>query len=174
MKNIALVGFMGSGKSTVGQALSKKIGYLFIDLDGRIEEKTGRPIPEIFKEDGEDTFRRVEAVVLKDALAAKKAVISCGGGVVLREENRDALKQKAIVVYLKTEPDELFARVGATGSMRPLLNVEDPRAEIKRLVKEREPLYQGVADAIVSTTGRSVNSIIEAIIKELKAKGLKM
>lgn len=174
MKNIALVGFMGSGKSTVGRALSQKIGYLFIDLDGQIEEKTGRSIPEIFKRDGEDTFRQIEAAALKDVLAAKKVVISCGGGVVLREENRDVLKQKAIVAYLKAETDELFRRVGATGSKRPLLNVEDPKAEIKRLVEEREPLYQSVANMTISTTGETINNIAETIIKELKTRGLKI
>ncbi len=174
MKNIALVGFMGSGKSTVGRALSQKMGYLFIDLDRRIEKSTGRFIPEIFKRDGEDTFRQIEAAVLKDVLAAKKAVVSCGGGIVLREENRDILKQKAIVIYLKAETDELFRRVGATGSKRPLLNVEDPKAEIKRLVEEREPLYQSVANMTINTAGETINNIVETIIKELKTRGLKI
>lgn len=161
---------MGSGKSTIGNIIAKRIGYSYIDVDKRIEEKTGRTISDIFRKDGENTFRRIEAAVLKDVLKSTAAVISCGGGIVIQKENRRLLKQGSLVVYLKAEPEEIYRRVGNTGRERPLLKVDDPQAEINRLLKEREPVYQEVADIVVDTTGRTASEAAELVIKELELR----
>jgi shikimate kinase len=162
---------MGSGKTSVGRVLAKRLGYSFVDTDAFIEDRTGRPIPEIFKSDGEAAFRRIESAALKEVLAGKGKVVSCGGGVVLREENRSELKQRAIVVYLKAGSRELFARVGATGEDRPLLKADNPEAEIQRLLKEREPLYESIADITIDTSGKTILSVVDTIAEELKTKG---
>ncbi|MDI6716045.1 MAG: shikimate kinase [Actinomycetota bacterium] len=170
MLNIALVGPMGSGKTTVGRVLSSQLGYQFIDVDQYVEKKAEKSIPEIFSSDGEDAFRQLESEALVEILQGSAAIISCGGGIVLREENRKALKQKAFVVYLKAEPSELFVRVGNTADKRPLLNVSNPKVEIDRLLKEREPLYQDVADLVVDTTGKNLDEVVESIIEVVEAR----
>lgn len=174
MKNIALIGFMGSGKSTVGKVLSKRLGYSYTDTDKLIERRTRKTIPEIFEDDGEDKFRQIESAILDEALAQSEAVVSCGGGIVKLERNRTMLKEKAIVVYLKTDPKEVFLRVGRSGHTRPLLNANDPEAEINRLLKEREPLYKEVADKVVDTTGKSLEEVVDLILEALEAEGLKV
>jgi shikimate kinase len=170
LKNLALIGFMGSGKTTVGMILSKRLKYSFIDVDRRIEESAGRTIPNIFAKEGESAFRNLETAELAKALKSSGAVISCGGGAVLRQENREALKRSALVIYLKAGPDEIFSRVGNTGDKRPLLQVKDPKKEIERLLTEREPLYIRTADIIIDTAGKSANAVAKQIMEELKAK----
>jgi len=172
LKNIVLIGFMGSGKSTVGKVLSKRLGYSYTDTDTLIEKRTGKTIPEIFEADGEDKFRRIESAILDEVLAQNRAVVSCGGGIVKSERNRSMLKERSVVVYLKTGPEEIFNRVGKSGHKRPLLNVDNPEAEINRLLKEREPLYEEVADVIVDTTGKSLEEVADLILEALEAKRL--
>ena len=170
MINVALIGFMGSGKTSVGHVLAKRLGYSFVDTDMFIEKRTGRSIPEIFKNDGEEAFRRIESAALKEVLAGKGKVVACGGGIALREENRLELKQRAVVVYLKAGTQELFKRVGDTGEQRPLLNVEDPEAEIGRLLKQREPQYESIADIAIDTSGKTIRSVVDCIMEALKNK----
>jgi len=174
LRNVALIGFMGSGKSTVGKILSKRLGYSYKDTDKLIEKRTGKTIPKIFEDDGEDRFRQIESAILDEVLGQNETVASCGGGVVRLERNRAMLKERSFVVYLKTDPKEVFLRVGRSGHKRPLLNVDDPEAEINRLLKEREPLYKEVADTVVDTTGKSLEEVADLILEALEAKGLKV
>lgn len=167
MKNIALIGFMGSGKTTVGRILAKRLGYSFADMDEVIERKSGKAIANIFRDDGEEAFRNAETETLLEVLAKAEVVISCGGGVILREENRSALRLNSIVVFLKAGPEEIFKRVGNTGDMRPLLNTDNPRAAIERMLQDRESYYESAADIGVDTTGKSPGRVAELIIEEL-------
>lgn len=159
---------MGSGKTSVGRLLAKCLGYSFVDTDKFIEKQTGRSIPEIFRNDGEDAFRRIETAALKEVLGGKGKVVACGGGIALREENRLELKQRAIVIYLKAGAQELYERIGHTGERRPLLNVDDPEAEIRRLLQQREPLYESIADIIIDTSGKTIRSVVESIQAQIK------
>jgi len=170
--NIALIGFMGSGKTTVGRMIAERLNYSFIDTDKLIEEKTGKAISDIFKNEGEDSFRQIESRVLEEVLKGRGAIVSCGGGIVLREKNRAMLKESSVVIYLRAEASELFKRVGGTGYKRPLLNVENPMQEVERLLKERDPLYREVADITIDTTGRRLDEVVDLIINELNAKGI--
>lgn len=171
-KNIALIGFMGSGKSTVGRILAKELGRSFVDLDRLIEKKSHKTISEMFRTSGESGFRKLETEVLQEVLEGREQVISCGGGIVLREENRAALRANASVVYLKVSSDEAFSRVGQSGYRRPLLDVADPFAEIARLLEERDPLYTAVSDVIIDTTGKTKAKVAEEVLHKLRVKGL--
>jgi shikimate kinase len=171
-KNIALIGFMGSGKSTIGRILAKELRLKFVDLDQLIEKTTEKPISEIFRVGGESLFRELESAALRKTLEERGQVISCGGGIVLREENRAALKQNAAVVYLKISPEEAYARVGESGYKRPLLAVEDPFAEIRRLLEERDPLYTLTSDIIIDTTDKTKAKVADEVLHKLRVKGL--
>ncbi|MFH1390437.1 MAG: shikimate kinase [Candidatus Margulisiibacteriota bacterium] len=165
--NIILIGFMGSGKSSVGKALAKRLNIEFLDTDELIEGVEGKKISRIFKEEGEDHFRALETDTLKTLKSYKGFVLSAGGGIVLRQENIDLLKEIGKVVLLTAEPDKIHERVGRE-THRPLLNVSDPRAEIARLLEKRRPSYQAAADLTIDTTTLSVTEVAEKIIKELK------
>ena len=156
---------MGVGKSTVGRALASELGRPIFDSDEMIEERTGRTVREIWITDGEAAFRALETEVLLDALASPEpSVIAAAGGVVLSEANRLALRgPDAHVVWLCCEVDVLVDRV-RSGGHRPLLD-EDPEAALRRLHDVRAPLYQEVADAIVSVDNRSVGDVTRAVLR---------
>lgn len=164
-RHLVLVGLMGSGKTTVGRALAQRLRRDLLDSDSIIEAREGRTVRTIFRDDGEDAFRRIETEVLIEALAAEqKAVIAAAGGVVLRAENRLALRTSmARVVWLRADPTTLVERVKG-GSHRPLLD-EDPRGTLERMYAERSDLYREVADAIVTVDNRSVSEIVEAVLR---------
>jgi shikimate kinase len=164
-EHLVLIGMMGVGKSTVGRVVAERLGRPLVDSDVIIEAATGRNVREIFATDGEDTFRTMESAALLDALAAEEpCVIAAAGGVVLREQNRAALRASgARVVWLIADPALLADRV-RHGAHRPLLD-EDPEAALQRLWVEREPLYREVADAIVSVDGRSIGEVVEAVLR---------
>lgn len=160
--NIVLIGFMGSGKSTVGQKL-EQYGYSFLDTDAYIEEKEGRTISQIFQEEGEEYFRRLETQVLQDLIASTKhSLISVGGGTPLRRENARLLRELGQVFYLDVTEEVVWERVG-TSTNRPLLNCEDPKERIRSLLAERRPIYEQAAQVRISTVNRSVEEIAEEI-----------
>jgi shikimate kinase len=164
-QHLVLVGLMGSGKTTVARVVADRLGRRVIDTDAVIESSTGRTVREIFVDDGEDAFRSMESAALVDALAdPTPAVIAAAGGVVLRDENRTALKNSdAKVVWLCATPPVLVERVGS-GAHRPLLD-NDPAGTLQQMHDTREALYREVADAIVLVDHRSVSDVVEAVMR---------
>jgi shikimate kinase len=164
-QHLVLVGLMGSGKTTVARIVAERLGRQVIDSDVVIEKATGRTVREIFAEDGEVAFRSYETAALLDALASPEpAVIAAAGGVVLRDENRAALKESsARVIWLCATPEVLVERV-TSGVHRPLLD-DDPAGTLKRMYETRQPLYREVADAIVLVDNRSPNEVVEAVLR---------
>lgn len=164
-RHLVLVGLMGSGKTTIGRVLAQRLRRPFYDSDAMIEKREGRTVREIFAADGEDAFRAVETEALVEALASEeKAVIAAAGGVVLRPENRAALRSSgARVVWLRADPELLVERVRG-GSHRPLLD-EDPAAALRGMAEQRTDLYREVADAIVTVDHRSIAEVVEAILR---------
>nr|WP_230416627.1 shikimate kinase [Micromonospora tarapacensis] len=160
-----MVGAPGSGKTTVGQALAAALGVEFRDTDADIERLAGKPIPEIFVDEGEDHFRTLERAALAAALASCSGVLALGGGAILAEENRAALIGHR-VVHLSVELPDAIKRVGL-GAGRPLLAI-NPRATLKHLMDQRRPLYAEVATATVSTDGRPPEEIVAEIVALLK------
>ena len=168
-ENIILVGYMGSGKSTVGQALAKERGMRFLDTDAAIEEAEGCSIREIFEERGEKAFRDLETEYLRRLKATTvNTVIATGGGIVLRNENRELLKRTGRVIWLKASAEETLSRVKSdTG--RPLLDSASEAelaGKIERMLRERTPAYGAAASDIIETDGKTVPEIVRGIIKE--------
>jgi shikimate kinase len=164
-QHLVLVGLMGSGKTTVGRIVADRLGRRVIDSDAVIERLTGRTVREIFADDGEEAFRSFETAALLDALATTEpAVIAAAGGVVLRAENREALKRaNAKVVWLCATPALLVDRV-TSGGHRPLLD-DDPAGTLQRMYETRQSLYREVADVIVLVDNRTPNEVVEAVMR---------
>ncbi len=141
MKNIYLVGFMGTGKTTVGRILAGKLGKDFVEMDEAIEKKEGRRIKDIFASEGEGYFRRLERELLKKISSQLDLVVSCGGGLVCDSANLKILKNTGHLFSLFASPSVIFERIKGSNN-RPLLSVSDPLAEIKRLLNLREPYYR--------------------------------
>jgi shikimate kinase len=160
-----LVGMMGVGKTTVGRALAAQLDRPLFDSDEMIEARTGRTVREIWLDDGEPVFRALETEVLRDALEAPEpSVIAAAGGVVLAAVNRQLLSApSACVVWLRGSVEVLVERVGSAGH-RPLLD-DDREGTLRRMEREREPLYQEVADAVVSVDHRTVNDVVRAVLR---------
>lgn len=164
---IVLVGMMGAGKTTVGRELAKRLGRRFVDSDHEIVERTGVPIPVIFDVEGEDGFRKRETMIIDELSHDSGVVLATGGGAVLRAVNRDILKSRCRVVYLDVPPQALFERTRHDKN-RPLLQVENPRAKIESLYRERDPLYRLVAHVVVSGGRGSAKSMLRKIEKALQ------
>ena len=167
---ISLVGLPGSGKSTVGRQLARRLQLPFVDSDQAIEEKLGCSIREYFKREGEERFRDVEASVIDELTAQHTGVLSTGGGSVLRSTNRHNLKRRGQVVYLKSSPDELFRRLRHDMN-RPLLQVADPLARLRDLFVIRDPLYRETAHFILETGRPSVATLVNMIVMHLELSG---
>jgi shikimate kinase len=159
---------MGTGKTAVGKALAEKLQKDFFEIDSIIERGAGKPIPEIFREDGEIVFRELEINIIKEISEQPNAVIACGGGVVLNKINIDRLKQKGVVVRLTATPTVILKRCAQDGDTRPLLNAPDMLENIKNLLKFREPLYERAADLTINTSKLEVEEVVDQIIKQLK------
>jgi shikimate kinase len=142
-RRVVLVGFMGSGKSTVGPLLAEKLGWTFRDLDAEIERREARGIPAIFREEGETGFRAIEHRVAGDLLHEDDLVLASGGGWPCRPGRLEALPPGTLTIWLRVSPEAVFGRTGADAAMRPLLQVEDPPSRIRELLVEREPYYRG-------------------------------
>lgn len=164
-RNIALVGFMGTGKTTVAYGISKGTDMPAIDIDKEIEQKAGSSISEIFESKGEDAFRKMERKEMGNIPDISKAVISCGGGVVLSKKNIDILKKNCVVVWLWAGIDAVLKRAGNNGT-RPLLSGRHGKSAIKRLLDARLPLYACASDMIVRTDGAEPDEIARKIYGE--------
>ncbi|MGS2723113.1 shikimate kinase AroK [Porticoccus sp. GXU_MW_L64] len=166
--NIFLVGPMGTGKTTIGRQLANHLRMCFLDLDQEIEERCGADIPWIFDVEGEQGFRLRESQVLEDLVADKGMVLATGGGAVLAEKNRQLLKQHGVVVYLSSTLEQLLERT-QKDRKRPLLQVDDPRQVLERLMQEREPLYQDVADIVITSRNQRPQVAAEELAEQLQA-----
>ncbi|MGI6097034.1 MAG: shikimate kinase [Dethiobacteria bacterium] len=164
IKNIILIGFMGTGKTKVGKLLAKRLGRKFYDSDKLIEEREGKKISLIFQEKGEAYFRWLETQVIAElsSIPEGTAVIATGGGVVLNETNLGYFRQHGVIIALMASPEEILQRVSADKN-RPLLQVDDPLGEIKRLLAERSPLY-AKADLSVDTDRITPPEVVDKII----------
>lgn len=166
MSNIILIGFMGSGKSTVGRILADRFELDFVDTDTVIEERTGKSVQQIFAKEGEERFREVEKRVVESVCGKTGQVISAGGGVILKPENARCLKKNGKVVYLRLGEEEIYART-ARLSGRPLLAGPDRKARVRELIARRKDLYEAAADAIVDVGEMSPQKAADAIAERL-------
>ncbi|MDO4262282.1 MAG: shikimate kinase [Eubacteriales bacterium] len=167
MENVILIGFMGAGKTTVGKLLAKELQMSFLDTDERIEVEQGRSIPEIFATDGEQCFRDLETELLKKMQEdTKNSVISVGGGLPVREENRELLRKLGTVIYLSASKETILSRVKNDGT-RPMLNSDDLEARVEKLMHDRERLYKAAAHLDIRTDERSVARVLQIIRQEL-------
>lgn len=163
-KNIVLIGMMGAGKSTIGHLLDEKLeDFQYLDIDREIEKLAQKHIPEIFVQDGEAHFRKLEHDLIAKFSNYHNQVIATGGGVVENIENIKLLKKNSVIFYLKASADELFERVRKT-SHRPMLNHENPKERLKELINRREPFYK-MADFEVDTQDKDLIVIVEEILK---------
>jgi shikimate kinase len=165
-RNIFLIGPMGSGKSAVGRHLARLFKLSFHDSDADIEAKTGVDIAFIFEKEGEAGFRLRERESIDRLTQLEGVVIATGGGAVIHSENRRALAERGVVVYLETSVDQQLERT-RHGKHRPLLNDTDPKIKLGELMRERALLYREIADLTVSTDGRRVQLVAEEIYREL-------
>ena len=166
--NIALIGFMGVGKTAVGKALAEKLRRKFVELDSLIEQEVGKSIPDIFQQDGETAFRELEVEVTKEVSNDKNLVIACGGGVVLNQINIDRLRQQSRIVYLTASPGIILKRVANEEGQRPLLEVDNPTLAIREMLSFRKPFYERAADIKIDTSKLDIGSVAEQIIEKLK------
>lgn len=163
--NIVLIGYMGSGKSTVAKELRMKTGLEVIDTDALIVEEQGKSIDEIFRTEGEAAFRKLETELLRRLSGKVSAyILSTGGGMPVREENRLILKKLGTVFFLKAGVDTILGRVKGD-QQRPLLQGADRRAKIKGMLKERTTAYESAADYTVETDGRTVEEVVREILR---------
>jgi shikimate kinase len=165
---VVLVGFMGSGKSSVGRELARRTGAVFVDVDAWIEKKSGREIRTLFAEEGEPAFREMERAALRDVLSVKGRVVAAGGGAFLDEGNRKLMKEYAPVVYLEASPETVLRRL-AKDAKRPLLQGADRERIVRELLDKRDPEYRR-ADLTVPTDGVTVEEIAGRIIELLKLR----
>ncbi len=165
-KNIFLIGFMGSGKSSVCSRLADILDMKCAEMDEMIVEKAGMPITDIFDTFGEEYFRNMETDVLMDLKETCDTVVSCGGGCVLRRYNSDIMKMSGIVVYLTAAPETIYERVKDEDS-RPILNGNMNVGYISSLMDERRPLYESAADITIDTDLKTIDEICDEIIRRL-------
>jgi shikimate kinase len=168
MRNIYLVGFMGTGKSAVGKELARQEKMHFVDLDGLIEEKEKKEIVEIFAKDGESYFRKLEKQVLTGISQKQNQVVSCGGGIVIDPDNIRTMKASGIIICLSATPEVILERTSKFRH-RPLLNVANPKEKIASLIASRAPYY-GQADQTIDTSKISVKEVVKMIQEFISRK----
>lgn len=164
--NIALIGFMGTGKTSVGRLVADMLRFDFIDTDELIQTGTGRSITDIFNKDGEATFRTLESQTVGELAGRANTVISTGGGLPVNPKNLASLKAHALVVCLWSSPEKIWERVRHQGH-RPLLHDKDPQAKIRELLAAREPFYKQ-ADVLLNTELRSVREVAQQVIHQFR------
>ncbi|MBO4351949.1 MAG: shikimate kinase [Eggerthellaceae bacterium] len=169
VKPVFLVGFMGAGKTSTARKLARNAGVTAIDMDTYIERRCDKKVKQIFAESGEAGFRAIETDVLRElAMSAEPQLVSCGGGVVLAEENRRILKEHGFVVYLQVTADEAASRISNV-STRPLFGDLE---QARRVIAGRLPLYEEVADTTIDTAGRGSGSIAREVFARLRKEGI--
>ncbi|RYY90543.1 MAG: shikimate kinase [Comamonadaceae bacterium] len=165
--SVALVGLPGAGKSAVGRRLAERLELPFVDSDHVIEQRLGGSIREFFEREGEEAFRDLEQQVIGELAGATLGILATGGGAVLRQANRDALRAGCChVIYLRSSPDDLYRRL-RHDRKRPLLQVADPLARLRELHEARDPLYRATAHETVDTGRPSISTLIETILARL-------
>lgn len=170
MGNIYLVGFMATGKTAVGKELARKKKWQFVDLDELIELKEKRVISDIFAQEGEAYFRRIEKLTLKEVAKEKKFVVACGGGIVIDPDNINVMKKTGTLICLAASPEIILERL-RDSSHRPLLNVANPKKQVELLLKLRAPYY-AKADKTIDTSKLAVKEVVNKIIKIVSIKHL--
>jgi shikimate kinase len=168
---ITLIGMPGGGKSTVGRHLARHLQLPFFDSDHEIESRIGQPVRTFFEAHGEEAFRDIEQQVIAELTHGRECVLATGGGAVLREANRVALRAAGTVLYLRSTPEELFRRV-RHDTQRPLLQVRDPLQRLRDLHRERDPLYRRTAHFIIETGRPSVPTLVNMILMQLELAGV--
>lgn len=171
--NIFLIGYRGSGKTTVARALAERLRWKWRDADVELERRAGKSIREIFADSGEQAFRDLESAVVADLAQFDQHVLALGGGAVLRDQNRQALAGRGKVVWLKATAETLAARIAAdpkTAARRPNLTGQGGLDEIRQLLAQREPIYQAVADLAVDAGGETPENIAQQIAAALMLK----
>jgi shikimate kinase len=168
-KSIVLIGMMGAGKSSVGRCLQRRTGLARFDTDELVAAKFALSIPEIFARHGEENFRDAETNALRDLPNENAAIIVTGGGIVLRSENVDLLKQLGMVVWLEAKEETLFERASRRGN-RPLLQTENPRASLSAMLHKRTPLYEKAADLRIETTKLTHDEVADIILTEVEKR----
>jgi len=166
--NIFLVGLMGAGKTTIGRLLARRLNRCFIDSDHEIEARTGASVPWIFEIEGEASFRRREADVIRELTAQRGLVLATGGGAVLNPESRRLLAERGTVIYLRASVNSILTRTSHDKN-RPLLQTADPRRKLEDLTAQREPLYREIADLVIDTGRPNVQSMVQTILDQLAA-----
>ncbi|WP_298828836.1 shikimate kinase [uncultured Piscinibacter sp.] len=169
---IALIGMPGGGKSTVGRQLARRLGWAFVDSDALIEQRIGGSIRSFFDREGEERFRDIEQATIDELTREPEPrVIATGGGVCLREANRQALNSRCTVVYLRSTPDELHRRL-RHDTQRPLLQVADPLTKLRELFAKRDPLYRACSHFVIETGRPSVPTLVNMILMQLELAGI--
>ena len=168
---LALVGLPGSGKSTVGRHMARRLGLPFLDSDHVIEERLGCSIREYFEREGEPAFRDLEEAVIAELSQSADTVVATGGGAILRPSNRQNLHDRAQVIYLRSTPEEVFRRLRHDNN-RPLLQVKDPMARMRELFEQRDPLYRETAHFVIETGRPSVATLVNMIVMQLELAGV--
>ena len=166
IQNLALIGFMGTGKSSVGRLLATHLHFRFVDTDEMIESRAGRSIADIFAQAGEQVFRGIEKQVVSELARVQRTVIATGGGLAANAENMTSLKGHALVVCLWASPEAIWERVH-TQTHRPLLQGPDPMAKIRELLAKREPYYRQ-ADVLVNTEMRSIKEVTQHVLHQFQ------
>jgi shikimate kinase len=169
--NIALIGFMGAGKTSVGRLVADQLHFVYLDTDELIQSRTGRPIVEIFSTDGEAAFRKMEQELVGELAARAKTVIATGGGLPTNPKNLVSLKTHALVVCLWASPEKIWERV-KNQTHRPLLHDADPQKKIHELLAVREPFYRQ-ADVLLNTELRSVREVAQQVVHQFRLEASK-
>ncbi|HEX8932559.1 MAG TPA: shikimate kinase, partial [Patescibacteria group bacterium] len=165
--NIALIGMRGSGKTTIGKMLAQKLDKKFLDLDEELIKKAGQTLSEIINNKGWDYFREQEAIIAKEKKAVQNSVIATGGGVILRQENIEALQKNGILIFLNAHPKILAKRIGTDRERPAFHHGFATEADLTLVLQERQKLYEDNADLIINTNGLAIENVVKKIIKKI-------